>query len=93
MTAFDTMRFYLSGLWGSGKISLLASKIISTVVVISHSWCVFLYLFSSANISPVRFVLHLQDWWCVGKCETSLPDSKLWLIYLPQSLWPITMKN
>ena len=43
----------------------------SNVVVTSHSSCVFLYLFSSANISPVRFVLHLQDWWCVGKRETS----------------------
>jgi len=30
-------------------------------------------LFSSANILLVRFVLHLQDWWCVGKRETSFP--------------------
>jgi len=54
---------------------------------------VFLYLFSTANISPVRFVLHLQDWWCVRIRETSFPVNKLWLIYLPPSLWPITMKN
>jgi len=33
----------------------------SNVVVTSHSSCVFLYLFSSVNISPVRFVLHLRD--------------------------------
>ena len=35
----------------------------TTVVVTSRSSCFFLYLFSSVNISPVRFVLHLQDWW------------------------------
>ena len=52
---------------------------------------VFLYLFSIVNVSPVRFVLHLQDWWCVGKCETSFPVNKLWLIYLLPSLWPLTM--
>jgi len=63
-------------------------KNFGNVVVTSHSSCVFLYLFSSANISPVRFVLHLQDWWCVGKRETSFPVNKLWLIYLPPSLWP-----
>jgi len=83
----------VTGWWGSGEVSLLASKILSNVVVTSHSSCVFLYLFSSANISPVRFVLHLQDWWCVGKRETSFSVNKLWLIYLPPSLWPITMKN
>jgi len=84
----------VTGLWGSGKVSLLASKkFFSNVVATSHSSCVFLYLFSSANISPVRFVLHLQDWWCVGKRETSFPVNKLWLIYLPPSLWPLTMKN
>ena len=60
----------------------------SDVIVTSHSSCVFL---SSANISPVRFVLHLQDWWCAGKRETSFPVNKLWLIYLPPSLWPVTM--
>jgi len=79
-----------TGLRGSGKVSLLASKIFSTVVVTTHSSCVFLYLYSSANISPVRFALHLQDWWCVGKRGTSFPINKLWLIYLPPSLWPIT---
>ena len=69
-------------------------KIFSNVVVTSNSSCVFLYLFSSVNISPVRFVvLHLQDWWCVGKRETSFPVNKLWLIYLPPSLWPLTLKN
>ena len=36
----------------------------------------------------MRLVLHLQDWWCVGKRETSFPVNKLWLIYLPPSLWP-----
>ena len=40
----------------------------------------------------MRFVLHLQDWWCVGKCKTSFPVNKLWLIYLPPSLWPLTIK-
>ena len=65
----------------------------STVVVTSHSSCAFHYLFSSANISPVRFVLHLQDWWCVGKRGTSFLVNKLWLIYLPPSLWPLTMKK
>ena len=84
--------FLSSGLRGSGKVNLLASQIFSNVVVTSPSLCVFLYLFSSANISPVRFVLHLQDWWCVGKRETSFPVNKLWLTYLPPSLWPITMK-
>ena len=59
----------------------------------SHSSCVFLYLFSSANISPVRFVLHLQDWWCGGKRDTSFPVNKLWLIYLLPPLWLLTMKN
>ena len=83
----------VTGLWGSGKVSILASKTFSTVVVASHSLCVFLYLFPSANISPVRFVLHLQDWWCVGKRETSFPVNKLWLVYLPPSLWPLTVKN
>jgi len=77
-------------LWGSGKVSLLASKIFSNAVVTSHSSCVFLYLFSSSNISPVRLVSHLQDWWCVGKCETSFPVNKLWLIYLQPSFWTIT---
>jgi len=33
------------------------------------------------------------DWWCVRKRETSFSVNKLWLIYLPPSLWPITMKN
>jgi len=81
----------VTGLWGSGKVSLLASKkLFSNVVATGQSSCVFLYLFSSANISPVRFVLHLQDWWCVGKRETSFPINKLWLIYLPPSLWPLT---
>jgi len=56
-------------------------------------WLFFLYLFSSANISPEGFVSHLQDWWCVGKLETSFPVNKLWLIYLPPSLWPTFMKN
>ena len=52
----------VTGLWCSGKVCLLASKKkFSDVVVTSHSSCVFLYLFSSANISLVRFVLHLQD--------------------------------
>ena len=84
----------VTGLWWSVKVSLLASKkIFSNVVVTSHSSCVFLYLFSSADILLVRFVLHLQDWWCVGKRETSFPVNKLWLIYLPPSLWPLTMKN
>ena len=46
-----------------------------------------------ANISPVRFVLHLRDWWCVEKHETSFPIDKLWSIYLPPSLWLVTMKN
>jgi len=82
----------VTGLWGSGKGSLLASKMFSTVVATSHSSCFFLYLFSSANISPVRSVLYLQGWWCVGKRETSFPVNKLWLIYLPPSLWPITVK-
>ena len=67
----------VTGLWGSGKVSLLASKIFSTVVVTSHSSRVLPHLFSSANISPVRFDLHLQDWWCVGKRETSFPVNKL----------------
>jgi len=80
----------MTGLWGSGNVSLLASKIFSNVVVTSHSSRVFLYLFSSANISPVRFILHLQDWWC-GKRETSFPITKLWLIYLPPSLWPLKL--
>ena len=63
----------VTGLWGSGKVSLLPSKkFFTNVVATSHSSCVFLYLFSSANISPVRFVLHLQDWWCVGKRETTV---------------------
>jgi len=50
-------------------------------------------MLSSANISLVRFVLHLQDWWCVWKRETSFPVNKLWLIYLPPSLCHLTMKN
>ena len=84
----------VTGLWSSGKVSLFASKkFCSNVVATSHSSCVFLYLFSSANMSPVRFVLHLQDWWCVGKGETSFPVNKLWLISLLPSLWPLTMKN
>ena len=80
----------VTGLWGSCKVSLLASKKFSNVVVTSNSSCVFLYLFSSVNISPVRFVLHLQDWWYVGKRETSFPVNKLWLIYLPPSMLPLT---
>jgi len=42
-------------------ITMHSKKCFSNVVATSHSSCVFLYLFSSANISPVRFVLHLQD--------------------------------
>jgi len=80
----------VTGLWGSGRVSLLASKMLSTVFGTSHSSCVFLYLFSSANISPVRYVFHWQDWWCVGKRETSFPVNELWLINLPPSLWPLT---
>jgi len=34
----------MTGLWGSGNVSLLASKIFSNVVVTSHSSRVFLYL-------------------------------------------------
>jgi len=45
----------------------------------------------SVTVPPVRFVLHLQDWWCVGKRETSFPVNKLLLIYLQPSLWPSTM--
>jgi len=67
----------VTGLWGPGKVNFLASKIFSNVVVTSHSSCVFLYSFSSANISSVRFVLHLQDWWCVDKRETSFPVNKV----------------
>ena len=78
----------VTGLWCSGKVNLLALKIFSNVIVTSHCLCAFLYLFSSANISPVIFVLHLQDWWCVGKRETSFPVDQLWLIYLLPSLWP-----
>ena len=74
----------VTGLWCSGKVSLLASKKnLSIVVVTSHSSCVFHYLFSSANILLVRFGLHLQDWWCVGQRETTC---------LPPSLWPLTMR-
>ena len=58
----------------------IKKKNFSNVVATSHSSCFFLYLFSSANIWPVRFVLHLQNWWCVGKCETSFPVNKLWLV-------------
>ena len=84
----------VTGLWCSGKVSLLAlKKNFSNVVVTSRSSCVFLYLFSNANILLVRFVLHLQDWWCIGKRATSFPVNKLWLIYFPSSLWPLTMKN
>ena len=50
----------VTGLWSSEEVSLLASKFIGSVAVTSHSSCVFLHLFSSANISPVRFVLHLM---------------------------------
>ena len=76
-----------------GQPFSFGKKNFSNIVVTSHSSCVFLYLFSSANVLLVRFVLHLQDWWCVGKRETSFPVNKLWLIYLPPSLWPSTMKN
>jgi len=55
------------------------------VVVTSHSSCVFLYLFSSANISPVRFVLPLQDWWCVGKRETSFSSFSELLSFVTNS--------
>ena len=41
----------VTGLWGSGKVSLLASKIFSNVVVTSHTSCGFLYLFS---VFPLR---------------------------------------
>jgi len=99
------VHFTKSTIWGLQKLGLVGmvsyywlhvpnyKKIFSNVVVTSNSSCVFLYLFSSVNISPVRFVLHLQDWWCVGKRETSFPVNKLWLIYFPPSLWPLTMKN
>jgi len=76
-----------------GRSTFNFKKFFSNVVATSHSSCVFLYLFSSGNISPVRFVLNLQDWRCVGKGETSFPVNKLWLIYLPPSLWTLTMKN
>ena len=74
-------------------ITMHSKKCFSNVVASSHSSCVFLYLFSSAKISPVRFVLHLQDWRCVGNWETSFPVNKLWLIYLSPSLWPLSMKT
>jgi len=83
--------YWFMRLWEGQPFSF--EKIFNNVVATSHSSCVFLYLFSSANISPVRFVLNLQDWWYVGKRETSFPVNKLWLIYLPPSLWPLTMKN
>ena len=76
-------------LWEGQPFSF--EKTFSNVFVTSHRSCVFLYLFSSANISLVRFVVHLQDWWCVGKRETSFPVNKMWLINLPPSLWPLTM--
>jgi len=47
-------------LW-EGQPFSLGKKNFSNVVVTSHSSCVVLYLFSSANILLVRFVLHLQD--------------------------------
>jgi len=46
-------------LWKGQPFSF--EKIFSNIVVTSHNSYVFLYLFSNANISPVRFVLHLQD--------------------------------
>jgi len=87
---FLSSDWFMRLLWGQ---PFSFKKIFSNVVVTSNSSCVFLYLFSSVNISPVRFVLHLQDWWCVGKRETSFPVNKLWLIYLPPSLWPLTLSK
>jgi len=49
-------------------------QIFSNVFVTSHSSCVFLYLVSSANISPERFVLYLQDWWCVENAKLVSPS-------------------
>ena len=55
------------------------------------------FAFSNASsvliqIDFIRFYLN-KDWYCVGKRETSFPVNKLWLICLPPSLWPLTMKN
>ena len=70
----------VTGLWGSGKVRFLAWKFFSNVIVISQSSCVFLYLFSSANISPLRFVLHQwrsEVWWCPGRLLGWMPPFKI----------------
>ena len=52
------------------------------------------HCFVTTVLWSILHLLHLnKDWWCVGKRETSFPVNKLWLIYLPPSLWPLTMKN
>jgi len=54
----------------------------------------FRYLFSSANISPVRFVLRFyrtEDTFKNAKLVSLW--NKLWSIYLPPSLWLTTMKK
>jgi len=53
---------------------------------------------SNLHISLFKYVLstmgvNLQDWWCVGKRETSFPVNKPWLIYLPPSSWPIKLRT
>ena len=52
-------------------------------------------LFSSNyhTIECKFYLAILQNWWCVAKRETTFPFNKLWPIYLPPSLWPITVKN
>ena len=50
---------WLMRLWEGQPFNF--ENIFSNVVASSYSSCVFLYLFSSANILPVKFVLHLQD--------------------------------
>jgi len=48
------------------------------------------FFFTCFQVPTFRFVLHLQDWWCIGKRKTSFPINELWLIYLLPSLWPLT---
>ena len=57
--------------------------------VVCFLWHDLLFVYSCSQINWYWY----WYWLCVGKRETSFPVNKLWLIYLPPSLWPLIIHH
>jgi len=81
----------VTGLWGSGKVSLLASKKFVVMSLQLATVRVFSLLVFKCQHFACKICLTFTG--LMMRCETSFSLNKLWLIYLPPSLWPLTMIN